>query len=188
MSYFKRFRAVPLLFGGAITVVLALLLLPKPSTGPDTPPVGVETSVVQPEPAPATAPEPAPTVESSPPPTPTMPAVPVPSQRPTRDSVLPVSSRGFRDAMELRYDEMVECYDAWADTQEGIEGEQVVRFYIEPGEIQSTLDRVEVMDSSFDNAPMEECVHGVLADTIFAPSDALTIYTFPFAFEGRADK
>jgi hypothetical protein len=90
--------------------------------------------------------------------------------------------------MELRYDEMVECYDAWADTQEGIEGEQVVRFYIEPGEVQSVLDRVEVMDSSFDNGPMEECVHGVLADTVFAPTDTLTIYTFPFSFEGTPDK
>ncbi|MFT6143505.1 MAG: hypothetical protein ACJAZO_000801 [Myxococcota bacterium] len=190
MSYFTRFRPLPLIFGGAITVVLALLLLPKPSTGPapelieePTPQVDVE-----PEPVPQTHDSPAPAIVPDAQPPQAVQAAPVPSTRPTRDSVLPVSSRGFRDAMELRYDEMVACYDAWADSQEGIEGEQVVRFYIEPGGQQSTLDRVEVMDSSFDNSPMEECVHGVLADTVFEPSDALTIYTFPFSFEGRVDK
>ncbi len=188
MSYFTRFRPLPLLFGGAITVVLALLLFPKPPTGPQTIPDDADVPDVTPEPVPQIHTAPIPTVVPDAEPTTEVPSAPLPSDRPTRDSVLPVSSRGFRDAMELRYEEMVACYDAWADTQEGIEGEQVVRFYIEPGEVQSVLDRVEVMDSSFDNGFMEECVHGVLADTVFAPTDTLTIYTFPFSFEGREDK
>ena len=114
MSYFKRFRALPLIFGGTITAVLALLLLPKPSTAPDPGSVDAGPTAVAPEPVPQIHTAPSPTAVPDAAPTPEVPVAPAPPARPTRDSVLPVSSRGFRDAMELRYEEMVACYDSWA--------------------------------------------------------------------------
>ena len=190
MSRWKRMRPLPMIAGGIVTAILALWLLPKPATEVD--PLMQQPS----EPAPSAMPVPAPRDDRRPAPTPvpssTTPvptAVPVaPVQSAPVDGPHPVSSRGFRQAMRSRYDAIIACYDQWAEAQADIPERQVIRFYIEPGDEISRVDRVEMMDSPTENGPMEACVLDVMIEAEFEPSDAMTVYTFPFRFGEAPDK